>query len=213
MWLQKMFLQKRKLNKPEETKKHELQNPKILEVNLIKEEAAVSFNWSKNLLMLVFVLFLAGLVVAEVYFGLNWWEEQEAAQIQVLSDKVMKLDAEAGKLKKSAAAALAYKEKSAVFTDLLSNHIYWSNFFNWLEKNTLSSVRYEGFSGTLDGAYSLAATTDTYADVSWQVKAFLNDPLVQQVEVTNAASSKNKTKSDRISFNLVLKVNPSVFKK
>jgi len=92
-----MFLQKRKLNKPKETKQRELQNPKILEVNLIKEEAAVSFNWSKNLLMLVFVLFLAGLVVAEVYFGLNWWEKQEAAQIQVLSDKVMKLDEETGK--------------------------------------------------------------------------------------------------------------------
>ncbi len=209
----KMFLQKRKLNKPKETKQRELQNPKILEVNLIKEEAAVSFNWSKNLLMLVFVLFLAGLVVAEVYFGLNWWEKQEAAQIQVLSDKVMKLNEETGKLKKSAAAALAYKEKSAVFTGLLSDHIYWSNFFNWLEKNTLSSVRYGGFSGTLDGAYSFAATTGTYADVSWQVKAFLNDPLVQKVEVTNAASSKDKTKSDRISFNLVLKVNPGIFKK
>jgi len=208
-----MFLQKGKLNKPEGAKKHELQNPKILEVNLIKEEAAVSFNWSKNLLVLALVLFLAGLVVTEVYFGLNWWEEQEAAQVQVLSDKVAKLDAEASKLKKSATAALSYKEKSAVFTDLLNNHIYWSNFFNWLEKNTLSSVHYEGFSGTLDGTYSLAATTDTYADVSWQVKAFLNDPLVQEVEVTSAASSKSKTNSGQVSFGLVLKVNPDIFKK
>lgn len=208
-----MFLQKRKLNKKDEVKKHELQNPKILEVNLIKEEAVVSFDWSKNLLVLALVLFLAGLLIAEVYFGLNWWEEQEAAQVQVLSDKVAKLDAEAAKLRKSASAALSYKDKSAVFTDLLNNHIYWSNFFNWLEKNTLSSVHYAAFSGTLDGNYALSATADTYADVSWQVKAFLNDPLVQHVEVANAASSRNKTSVGQVSFNLILKVNPSIFKK
>ncbi len=208
-----MFLQKGKLNKKEEIKKHELQNPKILEVNLIKEEAEISFDWNKNLLVLALVLFLAGLLVTEVYFGLNWWETQEAAQLQVLSDKVVKLDSEAAALKKSASAALSYKEKSAVFTDLLNNHIYWNNFFSWLEKNTLSSVRYEGFSGSTDGTYSLAATADSYADISWQVKAFLNDPLVQQVQVANAASAKSKTKSDRVSFSILLKINPSIFKK
>jgi len=208
-----MFLQKRKLNKSNDKKKHELQNPKILEVNLIKEEAAVSFDWSKNLLVLILVLFLAGLLVTEIYFGLNWWEEQEAAQVQILSDKTAKLDAEATKLKKTASAAVSYKEKSAVFTDLLNNHIYWSNFFSWLEKNTLSSVRYGGFSGNLDGTYSLAATTDTYADVSWQVKALLNDPLVKHVEVTSAGSSKSQTTAGRVSFGIVLKINPDIFKK
>ena len=208
-----MFLQKGKLNKKEEVKKHELQNPKILEVNLIKEEAEISFDWNKNLMVLVLVLFLAGLLVTEVYFGLNWWETQEAAQLQVLSDKVVKLDSEAVVLKKSASAALSYKEKSAVFTDLLNNHIYWSNFFSWLEKNTLSSVRYEGFAGSIDGVYSLSATADSYADISWQVKAFLNDPIVQQVQVVNAASAKSKTKANRVSFSILLKVNPTIFKK
>ena len=208
-----MFLQRGKLNKKETVKKHELQNPKILEVNLIKEEAVVSFDWNKHLLVLFFVLLLAGLLVGEVYFGLKWWEDQEAAQLQVLSDKVAKIDAEAGKLKKAASDALAYKEKSAVFTDLLNNHVYWSNFFSWLEKNTLSSVRYESFSGDTTGIYTLAATADTYADVSWQVKAFTNDPLVKEVKVTDAASSRSKTSAGRVNFNIMLKVDPSIFKK
>jgi len=208
-----MFLQKKKPNKKEEAKKHEFQNPKILEVNLIKEEASISFNWNKNLLILVLVLFFAGILVGEVYLGLNWWEEQETAQLQVLSDKIRKLDSEAAKLKKSAAVALSYKEKSAVFTDLLNNHIYWSNFFSWLEKNTLSSVRYSGFSGTTDGFYSLTASADTYADISWQVKAFLNDPLVKQVEVVSANADKNKKASGGVGFTIVLKVNPNIFKK
>lgn len=208
-----MFLQKRKLNKQNDKKTPELQNPKILEVNLIRDEATVSFDWSKNILVLVVVLFLAGLVVAEVYYGLQRWQEQEMAQVQVWSDKVAKLDAEASVLKKTASAAVSYKDKSAIFNDLLNNHIYWSNFFAWLEKNTLSSVRYDGFSGGLGGTYSLSATADTYADISWQVKAFLNDPLVESAIVTSAAPVKSETKTGRIGFSIVLKVKPSIFKK
>jgi len=209
-----MFLKRGEFNKKKEgSKKHELQNPKILEVNLIKEEAVVSFDWNKNLLVLILVLMLAGLLVTEVYFGLNWWESQEAAQVQVLSDQVVKLDSEAAKLKKTASAALLYKDKSAVFTDLLNNHVYWSNFFSWLEKNTLSSVRYEGFSGSLDGTYSLAATTDSFADISWQVKAFLNDPMIKDVEVVNAAGSKDQNKPGRVGFNIVFELNQSLFNK
>lgn len=208
-----MFLQKSQLNRKKAKKNAELQNPKILEVNLIKEEAVISFDWNKNLLVLVLVLLLAGVLVTEIYFGLNWWEKQEAAQIQVLSDQVAKLDTEAAKFKKTAAAALAYKEKSAVFTDLLENHIYWSNFFNWLEKNTLSTVRFDGFTGTVDGVYSLAATTDNFADVSWQVKAFLNDPLVKNVRVTKAASSKDQTKAGRVSFFISFEINQDIFRK
>jgi Tfp pilus assembly protein PilN len=208
-----MFLQTGKLNRKKEKKHAELQNPKILEVNLIKEEAVISFDWNKNLLVLILVLLLAGFLVVEIYFGLNWWEKQEAAQIQVLSDQVAKLDAEAAKLKKTASAALSYKEKSAVFTDLLDNHIYWSNFFNWLEKNTLSSVRFEGFTGTVDGVYSLAATTDNFADVSWQVKAFLNDPLVKNVQVIEATAAKDQTKAGRVGFSISFEVNQDIFRK
>lgn len=208
-----MFLQKEKQNKKDDRRRHELQNPKILEVNLIKEEAIVAFDWNKNLMVLVLVLLLAGFLVVEVYYGLNWWEKQEATQIQVLSDKVMKLDAEASKLKKTASAALSYKEKSAVFTSLLNNHIYWSNFFTWLEKNTLSSVHFDSFAGTLDGTYSFLATADSYADISWQVKAFLNDPLVESAKVTSAASTRSAAKPNAVTFNITIKINPSIFKK
>lgn len=208
-----MFLPKKKLNKPESKKKHELQNPKILEVNLIKEEAEVFFDWNKHLLILVLVFALAGLLLAEIYIGLNWWEKQEAAQIQILSDNVMKIDAEAGKLRRASIDALSYKDKSAAFTYLLDNHIYWSNLFAWMEKNTLSSVHFSSFSGKLDGIYSFSGTADSYADVSWQVKVFSSDPLTRSVDVISVTSAKDKTGAGTVSFNINLKVDPSIFKK
>jgi hypothetical protein len=98
---------------------------------------------------------------------------------------------------------------------LLNNHLYWSNFFSWLEKNTLSSVKYGGFSGDLSGLYTLGASAQSFADVSWQVKNFLNDPLTRQVEVMSASATKGKNKgqSGIVNFDLVLQVKPEIFRK
>jgi hypothetical protein len=208
-----MFSFKNKVNKKDDHKRSQIQNPKILEVNLIKEDALISFDWNKNLLVLVLVFFLAGLVMAEISYGLDWWKEQETARRQATLDNISALNQETAKLKNQTGAALAYKEKSAAFSNLLTEHVYWTNFFNWLERNTLSSVRYEGFNGDLSGAYNLTASAPTFADVSWQVKAFLNDPMVQQATVVSASAAKNKNKTSEVIFNIALKVKPEIFKK
>ncbi len=192
-----------------------MQNPKILEVNLIKDEAAVSFDWNKNLLFAALTMLLAGFLVAEIYFGLAWWEAQEAEKAQPLINSAAKLNLEASKLKNQTGAALLFKEKSVAFSELLGDHVHWTNFFTWLEKNTLSSVKYQSFEGGLDGSYNIDATAKTYADISWQVKAFLSDPLVKDVKVLGAESSKDgdKLKANEVNFGVLLTLKPEIFKK
>ena len=209
-----MFSLSTKSNKKEGRSGNSLQNPRILEVNLVKDEVLVFFDWRKNISILLLVLCVAALLVTEIYFGLDWWEKQEAARSQTLQDQANKTSAEANVLKKQIAAAITYKEKSASFSQLLDNHIYWTNFFNWIEKNTLSSVSYSDFSGGLDGSYTLNATAQSYADVSWQVKAFLNDPFTQSVAVDEANAGKSERgKAGAVNFTLLLKVKPEVFRK
>jgi len=216
-----MFLSKKKNNNRKEGNSGGfLQNPKILEVNLVKDEVSVSFDWQQSLLVLALVLGLATLFVAEIYFGLVWWEKQEIAQTQAIEDEIAQTNVKVDNLKNDIGSVLAYKEKSAAFSDLLDDHIYWTNFFSWLEKNTLSSVKYQDFSGGLDGEYSLKAVTNTYADVSWQTKAFLKSPLTDKISVSMAnAVGKEEGEADgakaikEISFALSLKVKPEIFKK
>jgi outer membrane murein-binding lipoprotein Lpp len=192
-----------------------LQNPKILEVNLVKDQALISFDWNKNILVALIVFFLAAALVAEIYFGLGWWEEQETAKAQDLNVQTDQINYQVSQLNNQINAALVYKAKEADFSTLLNDHIYWTNFFSWLEKRTLSSVKYDGFSGDLSGIYDLKATAPTYADVSWQVKAFLNDSATQKVEALKAdtAKSDDRTKPAVVNFNLSLQVNPGIFKK
>lgn len=208
---------KRKTGKNEEPKKNLLQNPKILEVNLIKDEVRISFDWRKNLSILLVVLFIAAAFITEIYFGLELWEQQENQKVESLEKNIIVVNRDISKIKATADEALSYKDKSIELSRLLNEHIYWTNFFNWIEKNTLSTVKFDAFSGDTKGVYSFSATALSYAEVSWQVKAFLNDPLVKKVDVSsvNASISKEKGKeaNNGVTFSLSFELNPDVFKK
>ena len=198
-----------------ETKKVLISNPKILEVNLIKEDSVASFNWGKNLLFAFLVFLVAALLVVEIYFGLDWWGNQEAIKVQATETEISKLNQDISVLNNQSDAALRYQDKAIVLSDLLDNHIYWSNFLNWLEKNTLSTVQYQSLEGDTSGVYSFSAVSKTYADISWQTKAFLNDPLTKKVSVSAATSPKAKDKitAREVDFNINLEVSPAIFNK
>ena len=197
-------------------KKNPPQNPKILEVNLIKGEVKVTYDWNKNLSVILIVVIIVGLLVAEVYYGLDWWGTQELANTQLLNDKVAALNQQITQIKSQTDAAVTYQAKTAAVGKLLANHIYWTNFFKWIEKDTLSSIKYGNFQGDLSGTYNLAATANNYAEVSWQTKAFLNDPLVKKVQVLSANAATSKDKNNPITgvgFNIALQIDTNIFKK
>jgi len=222
-----MLSLKRSKNKKEAHDSRSPQNPKILDVNLIKDEIKVLFDWRKNIAVLFVALIVVGALVAEIYFGLDWWAKQEDQKAQSLKDDIAAVNADINKIKSQSDDSLAFKDKSIQITSLLDDHIYFSNFFTWLERNTLSSVAYGDFSGDLLGKYSLSAKAKTYADVSWQVKALLNDEKTVGAVVTNAglftpknkSTDENKDEEEKkeqqseVVFDLSLKVNPEIFKK
>lgn len=173
-----------------------LKNPKILEVNLIKEEAQLDFNWRRNLRSLLFALGVTIFVILEIYFGLNWWQKDEEARLLSLQAEIKTVSQEVSQMRGLAKDALSYQAKTKEVGALLDNHVYWSNFFSWLEKNTLSTITFDGFSGDLTGEYSLSGTAGSFAEVSWQAKKMLEAPFVKSVDILNAASGEIISKED-----------------
>lgn len=217
-----LFLKPKKKESEGGAKKAAPQNPKILEVNLIKGEVRIAFDWRRNISVLVITLIVAGAFIAEIYFGLDLWAKQEEARAQVLADEITRLSNDVKDARAKAESALEYKDKSMEVSRLIDNHIYWSSFFDWLEKNTLSTVKFDGFDGTTDGNYTLQATAPSYQDVSWQVKALLDDPLVKKATVTEVSSGEEGgaqaeegivSGKRNVSFVLELEVSPEIFKK
>lgn len=194
------------------------QNPKVLEVNLIKDEMQVDFDINKNIGTLLFSLLIAALFMAEVYLGLNWWSNYESARVEETETKFNQVSKEIKGLKGESEKILAFKQRADLVDSLVANHVYWTKFFNWLEKNTLSSVNYLGFEGDDSGVYSLQASAKTYRDLSWQTRAMLEDPSVISVNVAGGESERPKDEGraeaevEDITFTLDLTVDPALFK-
>lgn len=207
----------KKNKKPIQKKSGSSKNPKILEVNLIKDEIQIVFDWSQHLGTLFFALLVTVLFVVEIYFGLNWWNSYESERVLASEEKFSQVSQDIRALKTESDEMLAFKKRADIADSLLSNHIYWTNFLTWLEKNTLSTITYAGISGKSDGIYSLAATANAFREVSWQTRAFMADSSVISVKVNSASlqqsdDSEFDTGESAVSFNLDLEVDPQVFK-
>ncbi len=189
-----MFFLNKKKNKKTDILDQVLRNPKILDVNLIKDEVSLDFDWKRNMKTFGIMFVVVAILIVELYLGLDWWQKDEEARLEQVRVDTKKVSQEVNDFRKSAAGALSFKDKTMDVDSLLKNHIYWTNFFSWLEKNTLSTVSYGGFSGTLDGKYSLSGTAGSFADVSWQVKTLLEDPMTLKASVAsvNAGAAKSK---------------------
>lgn len=193
------------------------QNPKVLEVNLIKNEMRANFDWSQHLGTLFISLLIAGLFVVEIYFGLDRWSAYENDRVLATEAKFNQVSKDIKAMKSESDQVLAFKQRVDLADALLADHIYWTNFLSWLEKNTLSTVSYGGFSGGVDGAYQLQATGQTFRDISWQTRAFLADPSVISARVDSGSSARSDKKeqtdaSTGVSFAVNLKINPKIFK-
>lgn len=189
-------------------------NPKVLEVNLVKDEVGIEFNWSKHLLSLFLTLFVSVLLVVEIYYGLDWWQKQEEDKTVAINAELATTTQQVKNISNNSKDFSIFKDKVGLTKQMADSHIYWTNFFNWLEKNTLNSVTYSDFSGDTSGSYNLGATAKTFSDISWQVKAFKDNPMLNTVWVDSGSAGRSEGKDsvvNAVSFSIGLKVKPQIF--
>ncbi len=125
---------------------------------------------------------------------------------------------------------LAYRQLQADINDtnhtltsiqaLLDDHIYWSQWFTYLEGATLPTVYYVGFSGSANGVMNLQAVAPDFATITQQIAVFEALPEVNTVSVSNAqhgedsfataTGNTNTTSTSTVLFNIGLQVDPSV---
>lgn len=186
-----MFLKKNKeklkLNKKKSVfqKPVDLRNPEVLDVNLVKDEIIIFFDWRKNLIIAFVVLILTIFFIFEISRGLDFWKNVENTKELSLETQTVELKKEVVLLNNKASNALLFKDKSIAFGELLNNHVYWTKFFQWFEENTLSSVKFKDFKGDLSGEYSLQASAPSYAEAAWQAKIMQDSLFVKEVEINS----------------------------
>lgn len=182
----------------------------ILGTNLIKGEIISFFDWRKKFSVLLTAAISAFLIIAVVYGGLIFLENKEINKGRYFVDKINEMNQSIGQAKDYIKEILVFKEKMKLADELLGRHIYWTDFFEFLEKNTLADVYYSGFSGNIGGEYTLSATAKSFSAIAQQVKTMRNNSNVAQAKVSGGQSS---AEGGGVGFQLELSVNPDIFKK
>jgi Tfp pilus assembly protein PilN len=101
-------------------------------------------------------------------------------------------------------------DQIVVVNDALNQHIYWTRFFELLEKYTVAEVTYGGLSAGTGGALTLSARGDDYESVARQLTVLQSEQakeFVQSVDISNASLIENQG----VGFDIILVLNPSLF--
>lgn len=161
-----------------------------LNVNLLPEYAAAAMRGLAAPLRLLrfavscvccFTLVYAVMVGYEAYF--IYRTEIGQQHLQELNTQILKYSDLQQKI------AVTDDTLSAL-NGLLQGHIYWSNWFNFLESYTLPNVYFTDLTANQTGVVNLEGVAKDYSAVTYQVNAFrAASAVVQSVEVNSASRS------------------------
>lgn len=159
--------------------------------------------------------------VISVILGVGAWgavyvyggKEREA--IQGIRVQRAAVEANIATIEKNKSELLAYQTKLESFNNLFKNHIYWTQFFEELEKNTLPNVTYDAISLSTSYTTSLSAHTTDYASVAKQFIAFQNaKSFITAVEITSANAALSPAGViTGVNFSIKLSIDPKVVTK
>ncbi|MEA3463561.1 MAG: hypothetical protein U9R14_00545 [Patescibacteria group bacterium] len=208
-----------KINEKEHQKKlekfqsTEWENPDILETNLIKGEIISFFNWKKNLIILLNTVILACLIIGAIYGCLIYWQQVKEKKVKAFDQKFIELNSQIKQAEENIAEILLFQQKIKLAGILLDKHIYWTNFFSFLEDNIIADVYCFDFSGDIKGYYNIAAMAKSFSVITQQIQAMQEDDRVVEAKVMGGSLSQagKEGQSGGIKFNLELSVNPKIF--
>jgi hypothetical protein len=189
-----------------------VENPDVLDIDLIKDEVPVIFDKKKNLYTLGAFIILSLFLVFEIYFFLYSWERQEIRKKAVaLQEEAARLDQEISSFKAQAALATEFKNEINNASQVFNSHIYWTNLLSFLERNTLADVYYSGLTGDTSGTYLLHSWAKDFRAVSFQLTTILKDTDHTAKAETSNAKIVSGDPALGTTFDLGLSIKPGIF--
>lgn len=184
------------------------------DVNLVPAGISLAVKSREKRNILLFTALGLFLIIGGLYFVLLFFLTQPEAATEVgqLDAKIAEADQQIIKFARSKKEAEKFNSIINEAKGLLNEHIYWTNFFNLLEKYTLPQVAYLSFGGEAGGKISLGAMALDYDILARQIAIFGKAKgFIKSLEVGGV--SRENQELPFINFTLTLDVEPAVFKK
>lgn len=196
-----------------------VQSEPVLKTNLIKGEVVTFIDWKRNIKILFIYIFLSLFVLGMLFVGLLYWEIKTNQRETIIQGKINEMHSKILRMNTEVEVVDRFQRQMNLVTGLLGRHVYWTNFFAFLEKNTLAEIEYlGGFSGGTDGSYSFALESDSFEAISRQVQIFRGHEMVKNVTVLRgtrriAPGENEGMVIEKVAFNMVLALDPKIFYK
>lgn len=186
-----------------------------IKTNLIKSEGVTYFDWKEKIKVLIINVILTLIILGTGYGYLDYKEKGINQKSSALLAEIETLKGKVGEAEAEVKIVDEFQKKVKIVSDLLDKHIYWTNFFNFLEKNMLSDVYLESnFEGRVDGTFNLISNGDSFTTITNQSRVIRENDKVLNVAVKSGkAKSGDGQKSQEVEFSLNLDVDPSLFYK
>lgn len=185
---------------------------KVLETNLIKGEIITFFDWKKKAVSLAGAILAPALAVGLIYFGLDYYEKYSLDKLERQAAGVNSIDEKIGQAKEGLEEITKFQTRSRAVFQVFSQHIYWTNFFKFLEDNTIGDVYYSFFTGDTGGAYTLESMAKKYNNISEQINVLRDNPLVVSAKTSGGNYIKGDEKNKPgIKFNFTFAILKKIF--
>ena len=188
-----------------QTSNPEVPHPNVVSLNLLPNAAQRPSSQQSPLFRLLRVGTLSMICLTSLYLAMVCYQAFYVWQTQSALQQLNSLDATIlGYRPLQADINRTSNTLEAVHT-MLADHIYWTQWFTYLERYTLQSVHYTNFSGSVNGTMNLQASAPDLATVTQQIALFESLPEVTTVAVTTATRSDNG-----VQFNVSIQIDPVV---
>ena len=186
-------------------------------ITLLPEETTVSVEKtkrSKKIILFIVTAVILVLIGGGLYWALKLYQGQAELDLQKIEADLSAISKKNQDLSLKKNQAQFFQKKLKTANKLLENHLYWTNFFSFLEKSTVADVYFINLIGGSDGQIVMSGVAKSYAAMSRQIIAFRTDERVSKVSVLSASASVDTEGNvTEINFDAKLQLNPEIFLK
>ncbi|MBU0707698.1 hypothetical protein KKG41_04975 [Patescibacteria group bacterium] len=195
-----------------------VEDQSFLDVNLMPGDIIDNLEPKGKIITYAIVAVVSFLFVAGVYIALAYYEENIYQGTEDVAKEIQEVEDAIDGLRDTQQAALLFKSQADQVKDIFDKHIHWSNFFEMLERYTLSEVAYSSFTGSLtrgsNPQFSLSATGKDFRSISRQIMAFRDEAKDFIVDVKANSGSRTdggEEGDDSVSFSIGITVFEDIF--
>lgn len=184
----------------------------VLETNLIKGELVTFFDWRKKIIVFASAILASVVFVAAAHFATLYYQGQSQAKNL---EQTKKFEDLSGKIKREEAGLKEisdFQTKLKIVSQIFAQHLYWTNFFKFLEDNTMKDVYYAGFDGDTSGHYVLEAQAVKFSHISEQANILKNNEKITGVKALGGEMvSGDENNKPRVKFTLEFSILKKIF--